>query len=195
MRGLSFTPPWPFAIFRCGKNIENREKWDTPVYTACREYRGPLVIHASRLPTGVDSWWKHASQEQSYAPRLSQRIAIEDFLTTYEGCLIAAKAASIDIPEPPTLRELCGMTGHVVGTANVIGDVVSSPTGSGIVRIGTASRYTARPLTDHERRWWFGGFALVLDDVVELKEPIPCKGALGLWPVPEHVLHELRRAA
>ena len=29
--------------------------------------------------------------------------------------------------------------------------------------------------------------ALVLDDVIALPEPVPCKGALGFWTVPEDV--------
>jgi len=40
MRALSLHPPWPYAIFYCGKDVENR-RWPTP-------YRGPLLIHASK---------------------------------------------------------------------------------------------------------------------------------------------------
>ncbi len=32
-----------------------------------------------------------------------------------------------------------------------------------------------------------GRYAWILTDVKALKEPIPCKGALSLWDVPEHV--------
>ena len=37
------------------------------------------------------------------------------------------------------------------------------------------------------------GFGWVLGDVKRLKEPIPCKGALGLWTVGPRELRELRR--
>lgn len=48
--------------------------------------------------------------------------------------------------------------------------------------------------------WTFGPWAWLLEDVHRFAEPIPCKGALGLWRVPplavEQVrLEELRREA
>ena len=50
------------------------------------------------------------------------------------------------------------------------------------------------------RSKWFTGrdddkvnFGWVLEDVIALKKPIPCKGRLGLWDVPPKVLRELRR--
>ena len=35
-----------------------------------------------------------------------------------------------------------------------------------------------------DMRWWFGGYALVLSDVVTFEKPVPCKGALGVWRIP-----------
>lgn len=35
--------------------------------------------------------------------------------------------------------------------------------------------------------WYMGQVALVLDDVRELAEPIPCRGQLGFWTVPADV--------
>ena len=40
MKAISLRPPWPYAIFHLGKNVENRT-WRTA-------YRGPLLIHASK---------------------------------------------------------------------------------------------------------------------------------------------------
>ena len=41
---------------------------------------------------------------------------------------------------------------------------------------------------------WFGGpFGWHFPEVVVFKEPIPCKGAQGLWLVPEDVVAEMRR--
>ncbi len=40
---------------------------------------------------------------------------------------------------------------------------------------------------DHDRPWYAGPVGWVLKDVVALPQPVPCKGALGLWTVPEHV--------
>lgn len=36
-------------------------------------------------------------------------------------------------------------------------------------------------------RWWLGPYAWVLTDFVSF-EPIPCKGAQGLWNLPEDVM-------
>lgn len=36
--------------------------------------------------------------------------------------------------------------------------------------------------------WFAGPFGWVLDDVERIPDPIPCRGALGLWTVPPSVL-------
>ena len=45
--------------------------------------------------------------------------------------------------------------------------------------------------------WWAGPVGWLLGDVVALAEPVPCKGALGLWRLPPDVeaavQRELRR--
>ena len=40
MKAISLKPPWPYVIFYCGKDIENRSWY-------C-DHRGPLLIHASK---------------------------------------------------------------------------------------------------------------------------------------------------
>jgi hypothetical protein len=35
-------------------------------------------------------------------------------------------------------------------------------------------------------------YGWVLKNVTPLKKPIPCKGALGLWELPPHVLEEVQ---
>lgn len=192
MRALSLTPPWPWAILRCGKRIENRQGWEIAAYAACREHRGPIALHASGLPGGVGTWWKRARVELSHSPRASQQKSIDEFEALADACEVAAKASGLDV-ERPSLRELCAMTGHIVGTANVIGHVEGRCRGAmGLVFIDGVE---PRALTQVEQRWWMGGFALVLDDVVELAKPVPCKGALGLWPVPGDVLEQMGVAA
>jgi hypothetical protein len=197
LRALSLTPPWPWAILHCGKRIENREAWLVPAYTACCEHRGMIALHASRLPTGVDSYWKRAQKTPSCTPRESQAFAIDDFETTVDGIMSAARAAGISLSRP-TLQRLCEQTGHIVGVASIIGMVTSDPSyrsekrWRAHINADPAGRNGVRELTEDERRWWFGGFALVLDEVRDLKRPVPCKGALGLWPVPKDVLAQVR---
>lgn len=43
--------------------------------------------------------------------------------------------------------------------------------------------------------WFFGPFGWALDEIRPLAEPVPCKGALGLWRVPEHIEHLMRFAS
>jgi hypothetical protein len=50
----------------------------------------------------------------------------------------------------------------------------------GLVRIAGVVRESPSP-------WFFGPFGWVLEHVRELAEAVPCKGAMGLWRVPEDV--------
>lgn len=47
---------------------------------------------------------------------------------------------------------------------------------------------------DHPSRWYVGDGVLgwVLDAVVALPQPVPCRGAQGLWPIPEEQLRQVR---
>lgn len=49
MRVLTVREPWVTAIFRAGKDVENRA-WSTP-------YRGPMAIHVAKRPDpGATRW-------------------------------------------------------------------------------------------------------------------------------------------
>lgn len=39
-------------------------------------------------------------------------------------------------------------------------------------------------VTESDSRWFVGPYGLVLANPRPLSEPVPCKGQLGLWPVP-----------
>lgn len=45
----------------------------------------------------------------------------------------------------------------------------------------------------HKSRWFGGPYGYVLKNPRPLKEPIPCKGRVGLWEVPPRVEKEIRR--
>lgn len=183
MRGLSLTPPWPFAILRLEKRIENRERW-----SGC-DYRGPIALHASGLPTGVNTWWARAKHEASYEPRRSQRGPLDAFIALTDQCLTLAERNGVDVESlrPVTLRKLCCMTGNIVGTADIVGVVRRD----GVVVIGKGATRAERALTVVESSWWFGGFALVLDNVKPVLPFVACKGALGLWELPVEVAERL----
>lgn len=138
IRGLSLTPPWPLAILRQGKRIENRTGW-----RGCR-YRGPVLLHASRV-----------RDRREFARQCFKLGLDRDLAAVFQG--------------------------HVVGVADLVGVVHPS----GAVEGQRDNEVTVRELTETERRWWFGGFALVLDNVDAFHTPVPCRGALGLWRVPD----------
>lgn len=66
---------------------------------------------------------------------------------------------------------------------------------SSVLSVARLARVVDRPdhLTAEERVWWVGPFAWVLEDVVELSTPVPCRGAQKLWALPPGVLELVRQ--
>lgn len=92
-----------------------------------------------------------------------------------------------DEPVTTTLATAQG----IVGTAIVKGWVYSKPITRGRV-IEIDYTYSLELLAEDalaavRSRWFTGPYGWVLEDVHELPEPIPCKGALGLWQLPAAV--------
>lgn len=48
-----------------------------------------------------------------------------------------------------------------------------------------ATAIIGEPVTASDSPWWIGPIGWPLIDVRRLPEPIPCKGRLGLWTLPE----------
>jgi activating signal cointegrator 1 len=82
--------------------------------------------------------------------------------------------------------------GAILGTAVVVGAVeipevpkpLISPT------IGLSPEQVA---TVHQSPWTFGPWAWLLADMTRLATPIACRGALGLWRVPEDIAERIAR--
>lgn len=174
MKALSLTPPWHVAILRHGKRVENRD------WRGC-SYRGPILLHASK---GIGT--------------------LADFDETVEGILdivspppgmgpgqyhaVAHEMAEVRIggrgwhhaegwwaPAPHLAR------GAIVGRCNVV-DVIDP--GS----VYPSRCYPSNPNESAKSPWYMGGFALILADVEAIDAPIPFKGALGFFEVPEGLL-------
>ncbi len=58
-----------------------------------------------------------------------------------------------------------------------------------IARSGIVSGRLSREALERllESRWFSGPFGWILTDVRALEAPIPCKGALGLWNLPDPI--------
>lgn len=174
---LSLTTPWPWAILHCGKRVENRLAW-----RSC-SFRGPFALHASNPPGAVLTWWRRKQTDPDYEGTARQQEELHDIRDSVRDWVEWARLAGLDPPDSVTFRDLLSDAGHIVGTAEITGIVQPD----GVVVESRDPLDVRRDLTESERRWWMGGFALLLSNVRKLPQPVPCKGALGFWRIPPSV--------
>jgi hypothetical protein len=165
MKALSLTQPWASLVAIGAKRIETRS-WGT-------RYRGPLAIHASK---GFPKWAQETCDEKPFYgvlikagllwpmgdETLTHR-AVERYLTMPLGAFVA------------------------VATLNDVGLI----TPGGRVFLGASG---TKCVADDELAFGDytpGRWAWLLADVKRLPEPIPCKGALGLWTVSDDIARQL----
>ena len=165
IRAITVKQPWAFAIVHGGKVIENRSRGTS--------YRGPIAIHAGAAwsdlgandPFVLNAWTSWLSGRDST-------------MQTPEHVRDGWEAA--DTLEPDNEREqLLLPRGAIIGVA----DLVDSHQDANCCRPWGMSEYD-----EGGGRVRTGIHHLVLDDVRELAEPLPCRGALGLWRVPSDLL-------
>lgn len=62
-----------------------------------------------------------------------------------------------------------------------------------IVGAATFTNIVTRPeqLTGFKRKWFFGPYGWVIERKFVLDYPIPCRGALSLWSVPDEIAVEI----
>ena len=172
MKALSLTQPWASLVAIGAKRIETRS-WYTP-------YRGSIFIHASK---GFPAWAQEACDEDPFYDLLTRAgllWPVGDETLTYKA---AERYAALPL-------------GAIVAAARIM-DVEA--TGDVARRVGTGWSFELSPLD----RWELtkqeaafgdyspGRFAWLLGDIRPLASPIPCKGALGLWNVPNEILSQL----
>jgi hypothetical protein len=124
-------------------------------------YRGPLAIHAAK---GFPRW----AQDLCFQPTFT-------------------RALWPDEPHDMTPQEIAQLVAELPRGAMVAVAVLP------LVRsidIALRAEVLAQTLTPNEIEfgdYTSGRSAWFLEDVKPLAEPIPCKGALGLWDVPQEV--------
>lgn len=161
MKALSLWQPWASAIALGAKRVETRS-WETL-------YRGPLLIHAAkRRPVyellALNSNWTWLAVLRPLGKRMGDNLRIEERLQF--GALIAVadlvacrRTNSFTVEELDTRRFADGETHELESwTERMMGDF--SP----------------------------GRFGWVLENIRPLAEPIPYRGAQGLFDVPASVL-------
>lgn len=172
MKALSLRQPWAHAVIFGGKRIENRVAWKNS------NFRGAFLIHAAQGMT-----WRE-----------------------YADALKFATDRGIPYGEWPRPNRVDLERGCIVGIARVIGRVtnvggfgqvlmhpfcacptIDEPDPCDDWKAGGVCKYAhRRMLTTDEKRWWMGGFALVLDGV-RPTPTVPCTGHLGFFEVPDDV--------
>jgi hypothetical protein len=168
MKALTVQQPWAWAIIHGTKRIENR--------TTAWKYRGPLAIHAGTR-------WSERGARSG--------LVWADLLSLY-GWPAGPDAARRD-PRPgfAPIRP----DGMIIGTVNLIDVHVASPEhiGAGGLRVDFCcdSPWAETSYTEHGGKVRRQITHLVLADPEPLAEPIPCKGALGLWTPDPHAMERL----
>jgi hypothetical protein len=152
VKALTLTQPWASLVMAGVKRIETRG-WQT-------RYRGPLVIHAAR------GW---TAETHALARDLMDR----DILPARPGVVERYGGHNPDLP----LGAALGIAQLVdVCPTFVLGKPVTARAPGG----GRAAWYVTeleRELGDYSE----GRYAWLLADPEPFPEPVPCKGALGLW--------------
>ncbi len=155
MKAISLTQPWATLVAIGAKRIETRS-WST-------RYRGPLAIHAAKgFPVTCQDLIGQMPFSAALLPRF--RDGFKGVVTALPRGSVIALARLIDCR-------------RIVTREYIHADA------------GASSAYRANsemfpPAEEPELSfgdYTHGRFAWILDDVVALAEPIPAKGALGLW--------------
>jgi hypothetical protein len=140
MKAITLRHPWPWAVCRLGKRIENRH-W--------RPHGLPIgewsAIHGGAPPKNLDGLDDVRCEARGLISRFGHQLT-----------------------PPLTLRDA------------ILPGIVA------VYRFGGV-------LTESDDPWFEGPIGWKLDDLIVLPEAVPCRGAQGLWPVPEDVLAEVRR--
>jgi activating signal cointegrator 1 len=166
MKALTLTQPWATLVAIGAKRIETRS-WETL-------YRGPLVIHAAKGLGSVGG-----------VRGLRDLCCREPFKSALRAGGIDLDQLDIDVLPLGAIVATCTLLDcvptHHPGIANEPG----KPWFTG-ARKGIGQHYYEVPPPLDSNEYAFGDyspgrFAWLLGDIKALPEPIPAKGALGLW--------------
>lgn len=166
MKAISIRQPWAFAICYFGKRVENRD-WDLRggnIAQARRLVGSDILIHAAKGCTRDE--WDDACE------------------------FMASFAHPHDGPKGVTIKTV--PRGLIVATAKLVAVVRTLDNGCRVPANAGGSAcsfchalhlYTACP--NHDPWAIPGTVGLILDDVRPLPRPVPFKGALGFFEVPD----------
>lgn len=119
----------------------------------------------------------HASKRIENRPWAPPRSIIGQFVALHAGKHWDYDGATRIVqvhPEMPRTADLHPV--GIVGVARVVDVITSASSG----------------LPKSQWHWYFGPFGWLLEEVIALPKPVPCRGAQGLWPLPPNVLDAVR---
>lgn len=154
MRALTLTQPWATLVALGAKRVETRS-WGTA-------YRGSLAIHAAK---GMDA------AARAYAGTDPCR----DVLCT-AGYGMGGGTVDLGLLPRGAIVAVCQVVDvvHLLGAETLFAAVRNEHGGTYV--------WTAEELAYGD--FSPGRYAWVLDEVLAVREPVPCTGALGLWRPP-----------
>lgn len=171
MKAISLWQPWASAIAVGAKRVETRS-WAT-------NYRGPLAIHAAKRCVFDELCHYHSSWKWTGAlwplgwgmqPGLPAEQRNAPLKTKLPFGAVVAVCRLVD----------CRPTGSFTQSEL---DAPCQPAGAD-PKAAYLYEWTERQMGDFS----LGRFGWVLGDVVRVEPPVPCRGAQGLFDLPEEVV-------
>lgn len=175
MKAFTVKQPYADLLAIGAKHYETRSK---PT-----KYRGPVAIHAGVAKGSLkdygpkDGIYTFRAFQREYAQwawlrRDGERNFAANVITAMYGTTEGMSYANASYFE----------FGAIIAYADIVGCYLVEE---------------IKNLTDKERlfgNWTPGRYAWEIAHVLRLSTPIPCKGQLGLWNVPQHIIDEMVRA-
>ena len=173
MKGLSLTQPFATLVAIGQKRIETRS-WKAP-------YRGYVAIHAAK---GFPRDAILLCRDEPFRTVLKTVIKTPNDLP--RGAIVAV--AILDDVMPIVGRPLpSGKPCVSLDEFDIARVWRPSMLGGERLHVGDISREHEAAFGDYTP----GRFGWLLKDVRPLREPVPCRGALGLWDVPPEVFTQI----
>lgn len=159
MKGLSLTQPWATLVAIRAKRFETRS-WSAT-------YRGELLIHAAKkFPPEC-----HALCRDEPFRSVLLAAGIEHTRQLPTGAIVAHVPGVLPVQR----------TEDMPGIWERMRALGPFPDGSVLPPFEESSEFAFGDYGPHRYAW-------PLPYAMKLREPVPCKGALGLWAVPQVVL-------
>lgn len=172
MRAITIKQPWAWAIFH-GKDVENRSR------NIAGSYRGPVAIHAGVSVEDLYDVHDARIAEALRSAQTSDRPTVGDHLD-FGAIIGVADLVDVHTPEDCWAKDFQYVRDLWEGDRDRFNALPDSGAG------GVAGKARlCSPWAQHNE-----GYHLVLADPRPC-EPIPCRGALGLWTVPDDIAARL----